>query len=168
MKRKVTGKQENSKHCVVCGLENPFGLRARFYETEDGQLVALFRAGAHHQGYPGRLHGGIASAILDETMGRAVNVGRAEMVWGVTVDLQVKYRKPLPLGEELRAVCRVTAENARFFEGSGDIYLPSGELAVCATGRYMRLPLDKIADFDAAENDWRVVPDGTDPAEVEA
>ena len=76
MKHKVTGKQENSKMCFICGKKNNFGLKASFYETEKNELIAIFKPCQEHQGYPGRLHGGIAAAILDETIGRNINVGR--------------------------------------------------------------------------------------------
>ncbi len=168
MKKKITGKQPNSKLCFVCGLKNDIGIKARFFETEEKELVALFRAGELHQSYPGRLHGGISAAILDETMGRAINIGRDEMVWGVTVELNLKYRRTVPLDADIRVVGRITSENSRFFEGAGEILTPDGEVAVSATGRYMRLPLDKIADFDPIENEWRVLESADDPSEIEA
>lgn len=60
----VVGKQPNSKMCLVCGLQNPCGLGASFYETDSGEVVGLFRPRDEHQGYPGRLHGGLATAII--------------------------------------------------------------------------------------------------------
>jgi len=94
MKRKVTKKQHNSKMCFVCGLKNAAGLKASFYETDDHALVATFTPGEIHQSYPGRLHGGIASTILDETIGRAVMIGSNKEVWGVTLELTVEYKSP--------------------------------------------------------------------------
>jgi len=75
-------KQPNSYRCVVCGVGNEASLKVRFYDTvdDDGrpELLARFTAGEIHQGYPGRLHGGLATGILDETMGRAVNSGKGD------------------------------------------------------------------------------------------
>ena len=167
MKRKVTKKQHNSKMCFVCGLKNVAGLKASFYETEDGALVAAFTPGAVHQSYPGRLHGGIAATILDETIGRAVMIGSKKEVWGVTLELTVEYKQPLPLAVELRVVGRITEQNSRFFSGTGEILLPDGTVAVLARGRYMKVSLEKIADFDPAEFEWGVVPKGDDPEEFE-
>ncbi|HJV36635.1 PaaI family thioesterase [Geomonas sp.] len=167
MKHKVTKKQYNSKLCFVCGLKNGSGLQASFYETERGELVASFLPGVEHQSYPGRLHGGIASAILDETIGRAVMVGKSEEVWGITVELNMSYKKPVPLGVRLRVVGRITSQNNRFFEGSGEILLPDGTVAVSARGKYLKAPLERIADFDPVVNEWRVVPDEDDPVEIE-
>lgn len=158
--RAVTGAQNISRMCLVCGRENPAGLHARFLELESGEIVALFTPQEHHQGYPGRLHGGIASTILDEAIGRAISVSDPN-AWGVTVELNVRFRKPVPLGEELRVVARLLGEPRRLFEGSGEILLADGTVAVEATGRYLRMPIDQIADGDFAEEwfaDERPVP----------
>jgi len=163
----VAKKQHNSKMCFVCGLKNGAGLRASFYETEDGALVALFTPRKEHQSYPGRMHGGIASTILDETIGRAVMIGSDKEVWGVTLELKVEYKKPLPLGVELRAVATITEENAKFFSGRGEILLPDGGVAVIASGRYMKVPIGKIAEFEESEFGWAVVKGEADPAYID-
>ena len=69
MIKKVVRKHNNSGNCFVCGLDNPFGLHAAFYELEDGSVCALVTADPRHQSYPGRVHGGVICAMLDETMG---------------------------------------------------------------------------------------------------
>jgi uncharacterized protein (TIGR00369 family) len=163
MKHTVTGKQHNSKLCFVCGLKNIAGLKASFFETDSGTLVATFTPGNEHQSYPGRLHGGIASAILDETIGRAINTGCRDEVWGVTLELTVTYRKPIPLEVELRVLGRVTEEKSRSYVGTGEILLPDGEVAVSAVGKYLKAPLEKIADFDAVENEWAIIRRDDDP-----
>lgn len=163
MDRIITGKQHNSKMCFVCGLKNVAGLQASFYEMEDGCLVSLFTPREEHQSYPGRLHGGISSTILDETIGRAIMINSGSEVWGVTLELTVEYKKPVPLGVELKVIGRITGESSRLFSGSGEILLPDGEIAVLARGRYMKVPLDKISDFDAAAFEWAVVAGDNDP-----
>ena len=166
MAKKVTGKQHNSRMCFVCGLKNPAGLRAFFYEVEGDQLVALFKPCEQHQGYPGRLHGGLAATILDETIGRAMNINQDE-IWGVTVEFMVRYKKPVPLDQELRVVGRITGQNRRLFEGTGVILLPDGEVAVEGHGKYIKLPLEEIADFDYEEQEWKAVLKEGDPTEIE-
>jgi uncharacterized protein (TIGR00369 family) len=146
---------------MVCGVENTAGLHARFYELEDGDLAGVFTPREEHQGYPGRLHGGLASTILDETIGRAINLTDPE-AWGVTIELTIRYRKPVPLDGEIVARGRITKDSGRIFEGSGEIRLADGSVAVEAHGRYLRLPIDRIAegDFDAEWfEDARPLPD---------
>lgn len=169
MKHIVTGKQENSRMCFICGLENQLGLKTTFYSLDNGELAARFTARDEHQGYPGRLHGGIAASILDETIGRAIAVPSGKTVWGVTVDISLKYRKPIPLGVELTAIGRIVSENNRFFEGTGEIILPDGSIAITAKGRYMKLSIDKIASgvTDPKNLGWKVIESEGDPDYLE-
>jgi uncharacterized protein (TIGR00369 family) len=163
MEHKITGKQPNSRMCLVCGMKNPFGLKAFFYETEKKELVAIFRTCEEHQSYPGRLHGGIAAAILDETIGRAILMHHEQEIWGVTAELKMRFRKPIPLDQELKVVGRITRNSDRLFEGTGELVLENGEIAATCEGKYLKLPLDDIADFDRKESDWRVVHSEKDP-----
>jgi len=163
MANRVTGKQPNSRMCLVCGLKNGSGLRASFYETESEQLVAVFTPMEHHQGYPNRLHGGLAASILDETIGRAIRLRHGDELWGVTIELRTRFRKPIPLGQELRVVGRITHETRRHFEGTGHVLLMDGSVAAEAHGRYLKMPIDRIADFDVHGEEWRIVPSAGDP-----
>jgi acyl-coenzyme A thioesterase PaaI-like protein len=167
LKHNVTGKQQNSKMCLVCGLKNPFGLKASFYELENRELVCIIKPSTEHQSYPGRLHGGITTAILDETIGRAIMMRYEEMLWGVTVEFTTKFKKPIPLNEELRVVGRITSDSSRFFEGTGEVLLLSGEVAATGVGKYIKMPLEKIADFDANEQEWKVTSTDHDPKIIE-
>lgn len=163
----VTKKQNNSRMCFVCGLSNEHSLKASFYETESGELVAKIKPTELHQSYPGRMHGGIAAAILDETIGRAIAIGKDGQVWGVTVELNTKYRKPIPLDQDLWIVGRVTKDGSRFFEGSGEIVLENGDVAVSAVGRYLKVPIDKITDSAMDERDWFLHRHAGDPETIE-
>ena len=163
---KITAKQPNSKMCFVCGLDNAFGLKSRFYELETGELLGIFQPAAEHQGYPGRLHGGLAATLLDETIGRAIMITRSDNIWGVTVDFSMRLKKPVPLAGEVRVLARITAENKRFFEGTGEVVLKDGVVAVSGKGRYLKMDINKIADFDVDEQQWRVTASADDPETV--
>jgi acyl-coenzyme A thioesterase PaaI-like protein len=167
MKYAVLKKQNNSKMCFVCGLQNDFGLHASFFETEANELVALIKPSEKHQSYPGRMHGGVAAAILDETIGRAIANGKSDQVWGVTLELTTKFRKPIPLNQELKIVGRVIKEGPRFFEGTGELVLENGDIAVSATGKYMKVPFDKISDSVMDDSEWFYHENNTDPDVVE-
>ena len=159
----VTAKQPNSKMCLVCGLKNPFGLHTSFFELDNNELLAVFKPREEHQSYPGRLHGGIISTILDETIGRAIMILSEGDIWGVTVDLQIRFKKPVPLDEELRVVGRITKNSSRFFEGTGELLLQDGTVAATGHGKYLKVPLEKIADFDVDHQEWQVVQSNDDP-----
>jgi acyl-coenzyme A thioesterase PaaI-like protein len=151
-----------SRMCLVCGVDNVAGLKARFYELESGELAGIFEPLPVHQSYPGRLHGGISSAILDETIGRAVNVGDPG-TWGVTIEFRVRFRRPVPLDREIRAIGRITSDSSRLFEGTGEILLEDGTVAVEASGRYLKMSLKNITEDGLDEDQWfpdqRPVPD---------
>ena len=163
MKYRVLKKQHNSEKCIVCGMKNDLGLKAAFYEIENNEVVAIFKSLEEHQSYPGRLHGGIASAILDETIGRAIMIKYPNM-WGVTVELNLK---PVPLNEKLKVVGRITRDTKRVFEGTGEILLSNGEVAVIAQGKYFKMSIDKISNSGFQEDEWQILSSSEDPEEID-
>ena len=66
----------------------------------------------------------------------------------MTVKLSVKFRKPVPLDRDVRAIARITKVGSRLFEGAGEIVLDDGSVAVEATGTYMKLPIERISEGD--------------------
>jgi acyl-coenzyme A thioesterase PaaI-like protein len=165
-------KQPNSYFCFICGVKNVGGVHVNFYEVppraSDGEqgagmteILARFTGQSYHQGYPGRMHGGIITGILDETIGRAINIGEGEhpMTWGVTAELTVRFRKPVPLDVELTARGRITRDIHHVFEGEGELYLPDGTVAATAHGKYVRLKLDAISGLDPEALGWKVYAD---------
>jgi acyl-coenzyme A thioesterase PaaI-like protein len=167
MKHQVLKKQYISKMCFVCGVNNDFGLHANFYETDTNELVALINPSEKHQGYPGRMHGGIAATILDETIARSICNGKNEQIWGVTIELKTRFMKPIPLGQELKIVGRVTSEGSRSFEGTGEIILSNGDVAVSAEGKYMKVAIDRITTDQFTNDQWFFAESPDDPSEIE-
>ena len=83
----------------------------------------------------------------------------------VTVELVVRYKKPVPLDSELKVVGRITRDRGRLFEGTGELYLPNGEIAVEAEGKYMKRRLEQITDKNFTQNEW-FVPEDDLPNEI--
>ena len=99
---KVVSKQKNSRMCAICGVDNKYGLHAQFYNMEDGSVMSKFQYREEHQSYPGRVHGGLITAMLDEMGLRALWAKEgSEEEMGVTMSLDTKYRKPVPYNTEL-------------------------------------------------------------------
>jgi uncharacterized protein (TIGR00369 family) len=151
----VDGAQNIARMCFVCGEENTLGLHTQFLELSDGKLYAEFTALDEHQSYPGRTHGGIVSAILDETIGRAFQIKNPE-IFGVTMELNVRFRQPVPLNVPLRVVAEITKETHLIFEGKGKVLLEDGTVAADATARYLRQSIESISEEGLTEEDWRV------------
>jgi len=150
----IVNRQKISKKCFVCGIENDFGLKTKFYETSNDEIIAVFTPNSNHQSYPDIMHGGISATILDETIGRALMIKYGSDSFGVTVELNLRYRKPVPLNQELKVIARVTSDRGRLFEGSGELILPNGDVAVTAKGKYMKKEIKDIIEKDFGTEEW--------------
>lgn len=124
---------ENDNGCFVCGKANPIGLKLEF-ATEGEEYVTYFTPAKEHQGWVGVVHGGIVAAVLDEVMTRAIY---EKGILGVTADMNVRYRKPTPVGKRLRFAGRVESENKRVFSCSARATDEDGVLLAEATARVM-------------------------------
>ena len=165
MKRKVIQKQNNSDMCVVCGMKNPLSLGAKFYHVEGGLMVGVITGRDEHQSYPNRMHGGMISAMLDEVIGRAINVIEPE-AFGVTTELNVKYKKPVPLNEEIKVVGRITKNTRLVFQAEGFVEDKNGTLLATATATYVKMTADKIAGAPLTEEQYFLVPDDVEEIEI--
>jgi acyl-CoA thioesterase FadM len=86
----------------------------------------------------------------------------------VTLELKTKFRKPIPLGQELKIIGRLTSEGNRFFEGTGEIVLPNGDIAVSAEGKYMKADINRISSGSLlSREDWFLAENPDDPTEIE-
>ena len=150
---------------MVCGVKNEFGLGARFYELDNKELACTFETKECHQSYLGRVHGGIAAAILDETAGRAIDILEPD-TWAVTVELNVKYKKPIPVNAKLKAIGRVISNNRKIFEAEGEIILPDGTIAATCWGKYLKMDDKTMAEEAFSEDEWFIL-DEIDPMEIE-
>jgi len=155
--KRVISQQNIASMCLVCGDRNQFGLHAHFYNLEDGSICADFCTTKEHQSYPGRVHGGVISAILDEAIGRAVQNDQPD-IWGVTMELNVRFRKPVPIGVPLRVLGRLDKQTSRIFDGSGELLLEDGTVAAEATARYASLPVEAIAQGGLSDDEWHSDP----------
>lgn len=162
MNLKVVGKQNNCPDCFVCGTKNNFGLNTRFYELENNILVAITSGKDEHNSYPGRMHGGIISALIDETIGRAIQIKNKD-IFGVTVELNIRYLKPTPLNEKIYIFGKIKEENRFTFSGIGYLLDSNGEILAKGNAKYFKLPPEKISE----EYDWYKVENELDPEEIE-
>jgi uncharacterized protein (TIGR00369 family) len=149
---KVIRKQNNSSDCIICGLSNSAGLHAHFYVLEDFSLGSVIVFRPEHQSYLNRVHGGMIAALIDESIGRAVQC-LDDQIWGVTFELSVSYLKPVPYGTPLFCVGKI-ARNSRIFTGSGYIADPDGTILAKGTAKYLRLTPEQICGRPLDHNDW--------------
>ena len=142
---KVVSKQTNSEMCIICGIQNDLGVKASFYNMEDGSVGAIMTFKKEHQSYPGRVHGGMVSALLDELAGRALWVTDPHL-FGVTANMTVKFRKPVPYDEKLLAKGYIVKRNGRIFTAESKIFDADKNVLVELSGNYVILPAEKVCN----------------------
>ncbi|MBQ2112662.1 MAG: PaaI family thioesterase [Bacteroidales bacterium] len=103
IKNPYLGLEEKGYNCFACCPENPYGLKMEFYEDGD-DLVCLWNSDDHYQGWLNTLHGGIQATLMDELGGWIVN--RKLQTAGMTTNLTMKYRHPVPTGKDVRIEIR--------------------------------------------------------------
>lgn len=131
----------------MCGLDNEYGVRAPFYNMEDGSVMTLFRYRMQHQSYPGRVHGGLITAMLDEMGLRALWAKElSEETFGVTFSLETKYRKPVPYDQDLIGKGIIVKNSLRFFVTEASIMDTKGNVLANGTVKYIRLDVNEIAE----------------------
>lgn len=151
-------KQPNSRNCFGCGLDNTYGLGMTFYEVESGSVTAEYTVPDHFEGYPGIVHGGIVFTMLDEVLGRVPMVGDHTR-FVMTAKVEMRMRKPVPIGEPLQIQGRVDRRRGNFSFASAELRLPDGSIAAEAKGLMAEVP-DQTMDAEQLEAlGWKVYPD---------
>lgn len=163
MQYKVLKKQHNSHMCFVCGIHNDLGLNTKYYELEGKKLLGVFHGEDEHQGWPKRMHGGITAALLDETIGRAMQIDDPDL-WSVTVELNVKYLKPVPLESKLYVVGWITSVRRSIITGEGYICDEKQTILATATAKYFKQDVKDIIDGrESLGEEWIYVKDDQSP-----
>jgi acyl-coenzyme A thioesterase PaaI-like protein len=152
--------QPSSKWCFVCGVENPCGLHIRFFNEGPQRCVALVTFDETYQSYPGMTHGGILATVLDETMGRATLAAQpeAEPRFMFTAKLEIRYRRPVPLRQEVVVRGWVEKDRGRMVEAGGEIVLSDGTVAVVASSTLVEVPPENVNQMKAEDVGWQVYP----------
>ncbi len=148
-------RQPNSRMCFICGLENPAGLRLRFFDDGKDQVTCDFTVMPKHQSYPGRVHGGVIAAILDEAGGRTAAIGDHNRFF-VTASLQVRYRQPVPVEVPLRAVGKLRKLFGRRATAHSEIRSLQGEVLAEAELVLIESLTGMLNPSEADQLGWRV------------
>ena len=144
--------------CFACGLRNDAGLKLTFW-MEGNDIVTEFTPDAHYQGFPGVLHGGILATLLDETLSRTASI---EGRWMMTGRLEIRYRRPAPLGPRLRVTARQLSSRSRMVQAEGEVRLADDPSVILADARgvFLRVPeeyqKEAAASFPGAEEFFKM------------
>ncbi len=83
-------------HCFGCSPDNPRGLKMQFWQDGD-EVISRFDPEWYYEGWEGIMHGGIIATMMDEL--GAWLIFTVSNTTGVTTNLSVKYKKPVPTTE---------------------------------------------------------------------
>jgi uncharacterized protein (TIGR00369 family) len=122
--------------CFVCGQDNPHGLRLAFAYPEAGRAETELVIPERFSGWERLTHGGLLATLLDEAMAHACisQEGNA-----VTVELTVRFLKPVEVGQSVRVSGRVLKVKGRVVETEAEILGPQDQLAARGRGRFLRM-----------------------------
>lgn len=150
-------KQPTSRNCFMCGRENDFGLKMEWFtNTETNQVEGEVIVPDHFNGYPGIVHGGIVSAILDETAGRAVMLDGDFNNLFVTLKLNVTFRTFTPTEKPIKAFGWLVSEGNRSMKVAAELRLPDGTVTAECEAVVVKPPEEIKAEWKPEEEDWRV------------
>jgi acyl-coenzyme A thioesterase PaaI-like protein len=102
---------------IVSGTTNPLGIGLKVRRVGD-TVEAITTLRPAFEGAPGRAHGGVVAAILDETMGFVLPL-IGELAY--TANLNIDYLAPAPLGESITFTARLRdrADRKLWIEATG-------------------------------------------------
>jgi acyl-coenzyme A thioesterase PaaI-like protein len=99
--------QNDASSCFACGENHPYGLHLSFsVDPAERSVEARTILAAGFAGADGIAHGGIVATLLDEA---AAHASRTVADLAATASLQVRYRKPTPVGVPLVVRSRVVS-----------------------------------------------------------
>jgi acyl-coenzyme A thioesterase PaaI-like protein len=122
--------------CVVCGTQNPNGLRIEFVKDTDA-VQASWLPAEGWESFQGTIHGGIITTVLDEAMSKAV----ISQDWhALTVELTVRFRQRVSPGDRLRVRGWIKDRRKRRIRTEATLTADSGEELAHAWATFLTLP----------------------------
>lgn len=153
MKRKITNVFAKEDYlCFACSPHNPIGLQLNFYETEEG-VESIWEPKKSYEGYPGVIHGGIQSVMLDEIAAWTVYIKAKTS--GVTSRLNVKFKKPVSSRQkQLKLKGRINRFQRNFCYI--DTWLLDENDTICAEAEavYFLYPVEKAVEMKWYPEDY--------------
>ena len=123
--------------CFVCGGGNTAGLDVQFYR-DDLTVTCEWTPDEKHLGYRDRVHGGVTASILDEAMGWTPSSEYQRLCF--SIELNVKYRRPVPTGKRLSIIANVVELKRRAARTRGELVDAEGIVYATGSGVYVPLP----------------------------
>ncbi len=126
-------------------------------EVAGNGVAGTCTLGLAFEGPPSFAHGGVSAMLLDQLLGYAASAAGHP---GMTVQLETRYRAPVPLQTQLRLTAEVTEVDGRRVTARGRVTTAAepGTVLVEASGTFVGLRAEQAARLFGG-----VRPDATDP-----
>ena len=139
--------------CFGCAPHNTKGLKLQFWYTENG-CVSYHSIPKEYCGFTGLVHGGIIATLLDEVAAWTIITHLFRI--GITVQITVKYLKPIPTEEELVIKAEILEHNGENIIVLARIQSKNGLILAEANSKWL-IPsntlLEKITGLNTQELD---------------
>jgi len=133
----------HSTGCFVCGESNPKGLKHRFYVEGENVCSDVFLP-KEYCGFMDVVHGGISTALLDETMGWSAFIFGETDNLCFTRNLEIKYKRNVPANTKIKVVTSLINVKRGMYETVGELVGVDGKPLVTAKGLFVTIPDDKM------------------------
>jgi acyl-coenzyme A thioesterase PaaI-like protein len=120
--------------CFGCAPRHPFGLKLRFFTAQGWALATTWEATSGYENYPGMIHGGVLTTILDELAGQAVFRELGHMP--VSLDARLRWLKAAKVGMRLTAAARIASRHDGFARVETFLFREDGKVAARMSGLY--------------------------------
>lgn len=146
--------QINSKHCFVCGTENQNGLQMTFQQIDEGTVHSKYTIAESFQGWPGIAHGGIVASMLDEVMARLFIFSETEKRFLVTAKLEIKYRRPVPIGKEITIIGKKLDDKGKLAKAQAVITNSQNEILAEAVSIFIEANDQLSNQLSSTQENW--------------
>jgi uncharacterized protein (TIGR00369 family) len=140
---------QDANRCFGCGGNNEAGMRLVFDLDFDAKRTrGRFVLGPNYAGGAGFAHGGIIAVVLDEAMGKLSKLTEEK---AVTAEMNVIYRKPVPVDREIVVEGWQAEEKGRNRFRVGEIRDAAGNLLARGTARFVAIDQKHFEKVRAAQ-----------------
>ena len=129
-------------YCFACGTANPIGLHLNFYRLDDW-ICSEITLSREYEGWENMAHGGIISTLLDEVMSWTLIYFKRAFF--VTRKMQIKYVRPVPVGEPLFVRGRIIKDGSQLVKVRGDVLDGENRLLTRSEGEFAMVSEDKLS-----------------------
>ncbi len=120
--------------CFGCSPRNPIGLALDLRQLPGGEVSAETTFSEDYASYPGIVHGGLVSTVVDEVMGDMLALRFGMLAFSVS--LRTRMLLPLRVGEPYITTARITGSGHDVIRTEADVTGKDGEVHVMANAAF--------------------------------